>query len=59
MESNRTIACGFIKISKEVVADFWKSLTEELNSAGPPIKNVSEWKKVKTIFIICPITCSY
>lgn len=59
MESNRTIACGFIKISKEVVADFWKSLTEELNSAVPPIKNVSEWKKVKTIFIICPITCSY
>ena len=49
MQKNKTIARGFVKIPREVLSEFWNALTEELNSAGPPNKNVSEWKKV----IIC------
>lgn len=50
MQNNKTIARGFVKIPREVLAEFWKALTEELNSAGPPIKNVSEWKKVVIVY---------
>lgn len=46
LQNNKSIACGFVKIPKDVVAEFWKSLTEELNCAGPPIKNVTEMKNV-------------
>ncbi|TMW50568.1 hypothetical protein DOY81_004354, partial [Sarcophaga bullata] len=46
MQKNKTIARGFVKIPREVLSEFWNALTEELNSAGPPNKNVSEWKKV-------------
>ena len=42
MQTNTAIACGFSKILIDVLAEFWNSLSKELNSAGPPIKRVSE-----------------
>lgn len=46
MQENPSIAGGYTKDSKEQVASFWKALNEELNSSGPPVKSIFEWKKV-------------
>ncbi|XP_053968642.1 uncharacterized protein LOC128870068 [Anastrepha ludens] len=40
------IAQGFSKYSKEEVAEFWQNVAKQLNSIGPPTKDVSSWKKV-------------
>ena len=47
MRENPTIAGGYSKHSKDVVAAFWSKLVEDLNSVGPPIKTTAEWKKVR------------
>ncbi|XP_055920026.1 uncharacterized protein LOC129951743 [Eupeodes corollae] len=46
MQENPEIARGFVKESKDKINAFWKRITLELNSAGPPIKTEFEWKKV-------------
>ncbi|XP_053949331.1 uncharacterized protein LOC128857605 [Anastrepha ludens] len=40
------IAQGFSKCSKEEVTVFWQNVAKQLNSIGPPTKDVSNWKKV-------------
>ncbi|XP_054746039.1 uncharacterized protein LOC129250444 [Anastrepha obliqua] len=40
------IAQGFSKCSKEELAEFWQNVAKQLNSIGPPTKDVSSWKKV-------------
>ncbi|XP_017468750.1 PREDICTED: uncharacterized protein LOC108360819 isoform X2 [Rhagoletis zephyria] len=40
------IAQGFTRYSKEEVTSFWENVAKEPNSIGPPIKDVSTWKKV-------------
>lgn len=52
MQENPEIAKGFTKANREKVAEFWKRLTLELNSAGPPVKSEFEWKKVRINFIV-------
>ncbi|XP_036341051.1 uncharacterized protein LOC118750438 [Rhagoletis pomonella] len=46
MDSQPGIARGFFKGGKEELAKFWRSAEIKLNSAGPPMKTVAEWKKV-------------
>ena len=47
METNPDIATGFTTYrQKEDLQHFWKKTETELNSLGPPIKAISEWKKV-------------
>lgn len=46
MESNSDIARGFTKGEKLCVENLWKDLTKELNSLGPPLHDMSGWKKV-------------
>lgn len=46
MDSQPGIARGFFKGGKEELAKFWRSAEIQLNSAGPPMKTVAEWKKV-------------
>ncbi|XP_017470425.1 PREDICTED: uncharacterized protein LOC108362086, partial [Rhagoletis zephyria] len=46
MQQRPEIAQGFSKISKEEVMEFWENVAKELNSLGPPTKDVSSWKKV-------------
>ncbi|XP_055852449.1 uncharacterized protein LOC129916482 [Episyrphus balteatus] len=47
METNPDIATGFTTYrQKEDLQHFWKKTEKELNSLGPPIKAISEWKKV-------------
>ncbi|XP_018804406.1 PREDICTED: uncharacterized protein LOC108978528, partial [Bactrocera latifrons] len=41
------MAQGFTKCPKEEVAAFWNNMAQELNSVGPPIKDISSWKKVR------------
>ncbi|XP_036343856.1 uncharacterized protein LOC118753100 [Rhagoletis pomonella] len=48
MEASPDIARGFHRGNKEEVARFWRNAEMELNSVGPPIKNITEWKKVWT-----------
>ncbi|XP_055838228.1 uncharacterized protein LOC129906465 [Episyrphus balteatus] len=48
MEKNPDIASGYTKKSKEEVTSFWQTVERELNSIGPPIKSILEWKKVWT-----------
>ncbi|KNC23600.1 hypothetical protein FF38_02222 [Lucilia cuprina] len=45
MQTHQGIACGMYKGSKEDLNRFWRNLEAELNSAGPPEKSVSKWKK--------------
>ncbi|XP_017473418.1 PREDICTED: uncharacterized protein LOC108364305 [Rhagoletis zephyria] len=46
MQGNPGIARGFYTGSKDDLNRFWRKAEAELNSAGPPSKNVAEWKKV-------------
>ncbi|XP_036317354.1 uncharacterized protein LOC118732332 [Rhagoletis pomonella] len=48
MEASPDIARGFHRGNKEEVARFWRNAEMELNSVGPPMKNITEWKKVWT-----------
>ncbi|XP_017464621.1 PREDICTED: uncharacterized protein LOC108358015 [Rhagoletis zephyria] len=48
MEARPDIARGFHRGNKEEVSRFWRNAEVELNSAGPPTKNTTEWKKVWT-----------
>ncbi|XP_059218236.1 uncharacterized protein LOC131996765 [Stomoxys calcitrans] len=45
MRNHQDIAKGFVKGDKVVVEDLWKELSGQLNAAGPPTKDVSNWKK--------------
>lgn len=46
METHPDIARGMFKGGKDELNRFWRNLEAELNSAGPPQKHISEWKKV-------------
>ncbi|XP_036346162.1 uncharacterized protein LOC118755437 [Rhagoletis pomonella] len=46
MESNPDMAKGFIKGDKAKSDMQWRVLVDELNSNGPPTKDVVGWKKV-------------
>ncbi|XP_036347899.1 uncharacterized protein LOC118757280 [Rhagoletis pomonella] len=46
MESNPDMAKGFIKGDKAKSDMQWRELVNELNSNGPPTKDVMGWKKV-------------
>ncbi|XP_036345281.1 uncharacterized protein LOC118754511, partial [Rhagoletis pomonella] len=46
MQAHPDIARGFYKGQKDDVNKLWRQVEEDLNSAGPPMKNVCEWKKV-------------
>lgn len=56
MRENPNIAGGYTKDSKDAVSAFWSATINDLNTAGPPIKTVAEWKKesilYKFIFIL-------
>ncbi|XP_002043184.2 uncharacterized protein LOC6618939 isoform X1 [Drosophila sechellia] len=46
MERHPIISKNYLKGDKQAAEAAWKRLTNELNSVGPPIKEVSEWKRV-------------
>lgn len=46
MQAYPDIACGMFKGSKDELNRIWRNLEAELNSAGPPSKNITEWKRV-------------
>ncbi|XP_037931785.1 uncharacterized protein LOC119666577 [Teleopsis dalmanni] len=46
MELHKEIATGFVKGDKVVTDQLWAELTGELNSHGPPSKDIQGWKKV-------------
>lgn len=46
MQSNPAIAKSLSKSSKEEVFQFWNNAARELNSLGPPVKDMTSWKKV-------------
>lgn len=47
MEKYPNIASGYSKTGKsDDINRLWLNLTEKLNSAGPPCKDVNGWKKV-------------
>ncbi|XP_073843020.1 uncharacterized protein [Musca autumnalis] len=46
MQAHPGIARGMYNSSKEDLNRVWRNLEAELNSAGPPTKNIAEWKKV-------------
>ncbi|XP_036330675.1 uncharacterized protein LOC118742590 [Rhagoletis pomonella] len=46
MVENADIGRSFQKKNKEKTQQFWKDLNNYLNSLGPPIKSIFEWKKV-------------
>ncbi|XP_049306791.1 uncharacterized protein LOC125779062 [Bactrocera dorsalis] len=48
MEKNPDILRGFTKRNKPTIESLWQELTESLNAAGPPHKDVNGWKKVIT-----------
>ncbi|XP_036343009.1 uncharacterized protein LOC118752258 [Rhagoletis pomonella] len=48
MEARPDIARGFHKGHNDEVSRFWRNAEAELNSAGPPLKNITQWKKVWT-----------
>lgn len=50
MAENPDLAAGFSKQGKDRQEALWKETAADLNSAGPPTKTVSEWKRV--IFIL-------
>ncbi|XP_044248480.1 uncharacterized protein [Drosophila takahashii] len=45
MGENVDIARGFVKGDRVAVDAKWSALAAELNPAGPPVKDVSGWKK--------------
>ncbi|KAH8343964.1 hypothetical protein KR084_002646, partial [Drosophila pseudotakahashii] len=45
MGENEDIARGFVKGDRVALDAKWSALAAELNAAGPPVKNVSGWKK--------------
>ncbi|XP_050339699.1 uncharacterized protein LOC126766038 [Bactrocera neohumeralis] len=46
LQQKPEMAQGFTKCPKEEVASFWNNMAQELNSFGPPIKDIFSWKKV-------------
>ncbi|XP_050340723.1 uncharacterized protein LOC126767189, partial [Bactrocera neohumeralis] len=46
LQQKPEMAQGFTKCPKEEVAAVWNNMAQELNSVGPPIKDISSWKKV-------------
>ncbi|XP_039970170.1 uncharacterized protein LOC120782085 [Bactrocera tryoni] len=46
LQQKPEMAQGFTKCPKEEVAAFWNNMAQELSSVGPPIKDISSWKKV-------------
>ncbi|XP_050338712.1 uncharacterized protein LOC126765175, partial [Bactrocera neohumeralis] len=47
-KKNPDILRGFTKRNKPTIDSLWQALTESLNAAGPPHKDVKGWKKVMT-----------
>lgn len=46
MENNPQLAKGFAKGDRLAIEKRWQTLTEDLNSVGPPYKDSTAWKKV-------------
>ncbi|XP_067619890.1 uncharacterized protein [Eurosta solidaginis] len=46
LQQQPEMAQGFTKCPKEDVHKFWENVANELNSLGPPTKDVTTWKKV-------------
>ncbi|XP_002018327.2 uncharacterized protein LOC6593153 [Drosophila persimilis] len=46
MERHPMIAKNYLKGDKLAAEAAWKRLSKELNSVGPPVKEVCEWKRV-------------
>lgn len=46
MENHPDLARGFAKGDRCEIEQLWAELTENLNSSGPPQKEVVAWKKV-------------
>ncbi|XP_055914483.1 uncharacterized protein LOC129947807 [Eupeodes corollae] len=46
MQLHPDIARGYSKENKDKISEFWTTTANDLNSAGPPIKSKTEWKKV-------------
>ncbi|XP_033247993.1 uncharacterized protein LOC117188368 [Drosophila miranda] len=46
MERHPMIAINYLKGDKLAAEAAWKRLSKELNSVGPPVKEVCEWKRV-------------
>ncbi|XP_054091813.1 uncharacterized protein LOC128923561 isoform X1 [Zeugodacus cucurbitae] len=46
LQQKPEMAQGFSKCPKEVAAEFWSKVADELNSVGPPHKDISSWKKL-------------
>ncbi|XP_039968274.1 uncharacterized protein LOC120780064 [Bactrocera tryoni] len=45
LQQKPEMAQGFAKCPKEEAAAFWNNMAQELNSVGPPTKDISSWKK--------------
>lgn len=58
MEKYADIATGFTKRNKEEVNTFWKGLEKEVNSFGPPVKSLFEWKKARLLLLLL-FACAY
>lgn len=52
MEKNSDLAKGFFRGDKTNLDELWKNLCVELNSEGPPQKDVNGWKKVLNNFVL-------
>ncbi|XP_050339681.1 uncharacterized protein LOC126766008 [Bactrocera neohumeralis] len=48
LQQKPEMAQGFTKFPKEEAAAFWNNMAQELNSVGPPTKDISSWKKQQT-----------
>ncbi|XP_018796527.1 PREDICTED: uncharacterized protein LOC108973608, partial [Bactrocera latifrons] len=46
ISENPNIGKRFQKENKERVNTYWKKLHESLNSMGPPLKSIAEWKRI-------------
>ncbi|XP_067644835.1 uncharacterized protein [Eurosta solidaginis] len=46
LQEKPSMAHGFSKCSKEEASEFWKKVAEELDSMGPPQKDITSGKKV-------------
>lgn len=47
MKQHPDIAKNLTKLDVDVIQGFWQTLTDELNTIGPPIKETAEWRKVR------------
>lgn len=46
MQSHTDLAKGFTRCDRIDLENLWKDIAKELNSLGPPMHDISGWKKV-------------